>query len=89
MAGERAVTVTITKGRVSPPPSHVDVAVGTPVAITVSEDRDDVVHVHGYDEEVALHAGTPVVIRFVADQTGTFEVETHETGLTLFQLVVR
>ena len=85
----REVKVTITGGKVSPPPSHVDVTKGTVVRIIVTSDVDDELHVHGYDEEVELPAGKPSSVEFRASRTGSFEVETHESGLQLFQLLVR
>jgi len=59
------------------------------VALTVTSDVADAVHVHGYDLQAALPAGKPAHLEFTADQVGLFEVETHETGLQLVQLVVR
>ena len=41
---------------------------------------DDELHVHGYDIEEELPAGKQATIDFTADQTGVFEVETHESG---------
>ncbi|WP_147431971.1 hypothetical protein [Motilibacter peucedani] len=88
-SAEREVDVRITGGRVSPPPSHVDVAKGTYVTLRVTSDVADELHVHGYDREVPLQAKVPAVLSFVADTSGSFDVETHESGLTLFQLRVR
>jgi hypothetical protein len=55
----------------------------------VTSDRSDELHVHGYDKTVPLAPGSPAVVQFVADLPGVFEVETHDSGLLLFQLVVR
>ncbi|NHC43716.1 cupredoxin domain-containing protein [Motilibacter aurantiacus] len=85
----REVKVTIAGGKVTPPPSHVDVKKGTVVRIIVTSDVDDELHVHGYDVEGELPAGSPGSIEFTADETGSFEVETHESGLLLFQLLVK
>ena len=52
----------------------------------MSSDVDDEVHVHGYDIEREVSAGQSVTIEFTADQTGVFEVETHESDLLLLQL---
>lgn len=85
----REITVKITGTRVSPPPSHIDVTKGTTVVLTVTSDAADELHVHGYDLEEPLVPGAPLRITFVASQVGSFDVETHESGLTLFQLRVR
>ena len=46
-------------------------------------------HVHGYEIEKELPAGQQVTVDFTADQTGVFEIETHESELQLAQLEVR
>jgi hypothetical protein len=81
--------MTIDGDTITPPPGRVEVAQGADVAITVTSDVDDELHVHGYDEEITLPAGVPTTVEFTADEAGLFEVETHETGKLLFQLLVR
>ncbi|MGC4812787.1 hypothetical protein ACLQ29_19875 [Micromonospora sp. DT228] len=88
-AADREIVVTIAKRRISPPTGRVTVAKGQLVRITVTSDVSDELHVHGYDLGARLPAGTPGSVEFRADKTGLFEVETHETELVLFQLVVR
>ncbi|MET8119818.1 hypothetical protein [Micromonospora sp. NPDC005291] len=88
-AADRQITVTIAKRRVDPPTGRVTVGKGELVRITVTSDVADELHVHGYDLGARLPAGTPGSVEFRADKTGLFEVETHETELVLFQLVVR
>jgi heme/copper-type cytochrome/quinol oxidase subunit 2 len=83
------VAVRITSGKVDPPVHRVTVPLGARVDLTVTSDVADAVHVHGYDFEKTLPAGAPATLSFTADQPGLFEVETHETGLQLVQLVVR
>jgi glucose/arabinose dehydrogenase len=83
------ITVTVSGGQVEPPPGRVDVPQGHTVLITVTSDEEDELHVHGYDIEVELAPGQPGTVEFVADQAGLFEVETHDQGLQLFQLVVQ
>ncbi|NHC13019.1 cupredoxin domain-containing protein [Motilibacter deserti] len=85
----REVKVTVAGGKVTPPPSHVDVTKGTVVRIIVTSDVADEMHVHGYDLEGELPAGQPGSVEFTANRTGSFEVETHESGLLLFQLLVK
>ncbi|MEU8172166.1 hypothetical protein AB0C14_04775 [Microbispora hainanensis] len=85
----KEITVTIAGRKVTPPPGRIEVAKGQTVRITVTGDAADEAHLHGYDKEAELKPGVPASIEFVADQTGLFEMETHESGLQLFQLVVR
>ncbi|MGC4857194.1 hypothetical protein ACLQ24_28460 [Micromonospora sp. DT4] len=88
-AVDREITVTVAKRRVTPPTGRVTVTKGQLVRITVTSDVADELHVHGYDLGARLPAGMPGAVEFRADKTGLFEVETHETELVLFQLVVR
>ncbi|MBP2706153.1 hypothetical protein JOL79_20290 [Microbispora sp. RL4-1S] len=88
-APPKDITVTIAGGKVTPEPGRIEVTKGQTVRIKVTSDVADEAHVHGYDKEASLQPGTPASIEFVADETGLFEVETHETELQLFQLVVR
>jgi hypothetical protein len=86
---EKIVSARISDGRVEGVPARVEVDRGTQVRIEVTSDRSDELHVHGYDKTVPLTAGSPAGVAFVADLPGVFEVETHDSGLLLFQLVVR
>jgi plastocyanin len=82
------IKVEISGGRIVPRPSVHKVAKGRTVRIMVTSDENDELHVHGYDREVKLKAGRSATVEFTADQAGRFEVETHESGLQLFQLQV-
>ncbi|MFE2012733.1 hypothetical protein [Streptomyces sp. NPDC059491] len=86
---DRTLTLTITGKTVTPPPSRVELTKGERLTLRVTADRADTVHVHGYDRELALSPGIPATLTLTADRTGLFEVETHESGLVLTQLVVR
>jgi multidrug efflux pump subunit AcrA (membrane-fusion protein) len=83
------IVVAVKNGKVVPPTHRVKVAKGTQVRLVVTSDKADQVHVHGYDIEKDLPAGKPTTLEFSADQTGLFEIETHESGLQLVQLEVR
>jgi hypothetical protein len=78
----------IVDGRASPPLDRAPVARGSTVRIEVTSDQADEVHLHGYDLTADVGPGGAGVIEFTADQTGLFELETHEGGLVLLQLVV-
>ena len=83
------ISVAVTDGKVEPEPRRVEVAKDSQVRLIVTSDVDDELHVHGYEVEAELEAGRPTTVELVADQTGIFEVETHETELELLQLEVR
>ncbi|MGW3558220.1 hypothetical protein ACWDNT_12765 [Streptomyces sp. NPDC000963] len=85
----RTVTLTVTGKTVQPPPSRIALKKGERLTLRVTSDRDDTLHVHGYDRELPLSSGTPATLTLTADRTGLFEVETHGSGLVLTQLVVR
>ncbi|MGW1772389.1 cupredoxin domain-containing protein [Streptomyces sp. NPDC002104] len=86
---DRTVTITVQDGKVSPAPGRVEVTRGERVALRVTSDRADTLHVHGFDKELALPAGQEATLILTADRTGLFEVETHESDLVLTQLLVR
>lgn len=83
------VDIAVKDGKVSPAPGRTEVKKGRTVRLRIRSDRDDTLHVHGYDKKATLPAGRTVTVTFTADRTGLFEVETHESDLLLTQLVVR
>ncbi|WP_043223859.1 hypothetical protein [Streptomyces sp. NRRL F-5193] len=85
----RTLDIRVTGSTVTPAPSRVELKKGERITLRVTSDRPDTVHVHGYDREATLTPGTPAALTLTADRAGLFEVETHESGLVLTQLVVR
>jgi hypothetical protein len=86
------VQVLIAGGTVTTAEDRVALEVGQSVRITVTSDADDEIHVHGFELELPLVAGTPTEIEFVVGTTpgpGLYEVELHDSGLLLLQLEVR
>lgn len=83
------VAITLSDGKVDPSGAHLDVALGQTVVLTVTSDRDDEIHVHGFDLEFEVHPGTTTTREFVADKVGRYEVESHEPPLQILQLAVR
>ena len=83
------IVVAVKGGKVDPPTHRVKVAKGAEVRLLVTSDKADELHVHGYEIEKELPAGKQVTVDFTADQTGVFEIETHESELQLAQLEVR
>jgi hypothetical protein len=61
---------------------------GDTVDITVVSDVDDELHVHGYDLVFELSAGVPLMLDFVADIPGVFEVEVHTGHAHVFDIEV-
>ncbi|KMO97093.1 hypothetical protein, partial [Streptomyces roseus] len=86
---DRTVTLTVRDGKVTPAPGRTELRRGERVALRVTSDRADTLHVHGYDRELALPAGQEATLVLTADRTGLFEVETHGSHLVLIQLLVR
>ena len=86
-----AVEILVEVGVDSGPDRIEEVALGSLVRITVTnEDEDDEVHLHGYDlGGDVVEAGEPTVFEFEASTAGEFEVESHVTGEVLMILVVR
>ncbi|MGW8885562.1 hypothetical protein [Streptomyces sp. NPDC055749] len=86
---DRTLDIEVSQGAVRPAPGRTEVKKGDRIALRVRSDRADTLHVHGYDKEMRLPAGRTATLTVTADRTGLFEVETHESGLLLTQLVVR
>jgi hypothetical protein len=82
------IRVAIRNHKVEPRSSVHKVPLGRTVRLVVTSDRPDEVHVHGYDKEAEVAANGTVTIQFKADQSGQFEVETHESNLQLLKLQV-
>ena len=66
----------------------VSVPVGEEVALRVTSDVADQVHVHGYDLMADVAPDAPAELTFVADVPGIFEVELESAGLLLLRLEV-
>jgi len=88
-ASVREIEVVIIDGTVDTAEDSVEVAVGDTVRVTVTSDVDDEVHVHGVDQTAELSASRPTTLELSFAEPGVYEVETHESSLLLFQLLVR
>ena len=64
------------------------VAVGDTVAIVVTTDAVDQVHVHGYDVYADIGPDAPTTVLVEATVPGVWEVELHDTGTVLLELAV-
>ena len=88
-AGVRTLHVTVTGTKVAPAPSTVSIAVGEQLTLTVTADHHDELHIHGFDVEAPLEAGTPTSVTLTGKQPGVYEVETHHPELRLLKIAVR
>ena len=85
----RTLAVTVLGKKVTPAPSTVDLEVGEKLTLTVTDDQDNVLHIHGFDIEKDLVAGQPLTVTLTGKQPGTYEVETHHPELRLLKIAVR
>ena len=66
----------------------LSVRVGETVRFEVEADVADEIHVHGYDLLFETLPEEEVLVEFVADATGIFEVELEELGLAIVDIEV-
>ncbi len=86
----KSITITISGTTVTPAPSRVEIGVGQAIDLTVTTDRVDELHAHGFDDaEAQLKPGVPSTVRLVGKESGLFEVETHDPALTILTVAVR
>ena len=85
----QVIEVHIVDGEVHTDADRVEVTSGAAIRLIVTSDADDELHVHGADATAALVAGVPTTVEFTISEPGVFEVETHDSGLLLVQLIVR
>lgn len=86
-SGDHMHTITVTDGEVKGD-RQISVPVGTELMLEIKADVADQIHVHGYDITGEVSPGSPAEITFVADTSGTFEVELEGSGLLLTEIEV-
>ena len=86
--GATVVRVVVVNGVPSGGIVRETVAKGDRVALVVTSDVADEVHVHGYDVSRDIAAGGTVRIRFKVTLPGRFEVELEERGVPIAELTV-
>lgn len=79
------VTITDPPG----PPQRIEVQLGSEVTLRITTASNDKAHVHGYEIEEDIEAGTPTDIVFTASMAGSYEVESHVTNAVWINLVVK
>lgn len=89
-AGALVIDITLADGKVTPNGTKYDLKVGQTVVLNVTSDHDDEIHVHSEPEvEIEVTAGVPASTQFVAEQSGSFEVEAHHPEKVIAILNVR
>ena len=83
------VEAKVTGSTVETASRRVRVDRGEKVRIQVEADRNEEVHLHGYDLSSDVAPGKPAIIDFTADAPGVFEVELEQARLKLFELQVQ
>ncbi|MFI6303392.1 hypothetical protein ACIBCH_16080 [Amycolatopsis thailandensis] len=86
--GTKTVKFSIAEGKRTAGPDEVAVRTGENVALEVTSDQADELHVHGYDKAAQLAPGVPGTVSFTADIDGIFEVELHKSGAAVTKLRV-
>ena len=84
----QTITVEVEDGAPAGGVQRVEVALGSVVALMVTSDTAEEVHVHGYDILRAVSDGNPAHFAFTAEIPGVFEVEFEGSGRLLLQLEV-
>lgn len=85
----KAIAISLAAGSADPIGEKVDLSVGQEFTLDITSDRNDEVHVHGFDTTVEVSAGETVSTTLTAQQAGTFEVESHDPVLTILILQIR
>lgn len=82
------IGVVVAGKKVTPNAEDVRVKKGQTVLVTLTSDVDESIHVHGYDKSAEATSTKPGSVKFTADLTGVFEIETHETSKLVAKLIV-
>ena len=85
-AQARHFTVKVTGDKAQP--DHLQAFQDDTITITLQADKNEEIHLHGYDVAFEVGPGKPVTKTFKADRTGTFEYEIEGSGTHLGDLVV-
>lgn len=86
---DQTIAITYAHGTVSPQPGRVTVKLNSTVALVVTSDVADEVHLHGYDKHAEVSPGRAATMVFQATIPGVFEVELEKLGRRLVQLQIQ
>lgn len=87
-AAPSAFAVAVKNGKAVGGVKEISVTKGDRVRITVTDDADDEVHLHGYDIEEPVAPGQPATFDFTAKLEGIFEMELHSSETQIASLKV-
>jgi hypothetical protein len=82
-AAPSAVTINLKVTGSSINPANPKAVKGQKVTMTITTDKDEEVHLHGYDIHFDCKANQPLSKTFTADKTGSFEMELEATSTHL------
>ena len=80
LAAERHFDVAISAGALVGSDTTLQVEQDDSVTLRLVSDQALELHLHGYDLELALSAGEPATLSFVATFSGRFPLEAHGTA---------
>ncbi|CAN5794274.1 hypothetical protein BH20ACT6_BH20ACT6_16000 [soil metagenome] len=85
------VDIVVAGGDVTPAGKQVEVRVGQRVELRVDSDAADELHVHSAPEEqeFEVRAAANQTFELVPEQPGQFDIELHQSGTLVAQLVAR
>lgn len=83
------VDLVVKEGRRVSGPEVIALRAGDEVILNVTTDKNDELHLHGYDLHLHLHAGKTGTLKFTATQSGRFAYELHKSHLELGALEVQ
>jgi hypothetical protein len=64
------------------------IELGSEATITITSDRSDEAHLHGYDLSAELQPGVPATLTFMASIPGIFELELEDDGNLIAEIEV-
>lgn len=82
-AAPTAVTINLKVTGSSISPANPKAVKGQRVTMVITTDKDEEVHLHGYDIHFDGKANQPLSKTFTADKTGSFEMELEATSTHL------
>jgi hypothetical protein len=84
---QRLVQVAVTGTTMSP--GHLQVLESDTLTLSISADKYEEIHLHGYDKHFFPSPGQPATLTFRADRTGNFVIELEATSVPLGLLEVQ
>ena len=84
---QRLIQVAVTGDTMSP--GQLQANEGDTLTVSVSTDKYEEIHLHGYDKHFFPSPGQPATLTFAADKTGNFAIEIEVTSTSLGLLNVK